>query len=122
MPELKHPLQGKSLAKIIRNKKVKEVNEYIISENWSQATIITKEYKLGLMLDPTEAKPGLDFREFGDMFFIRDKDRLEVVNEIGNSDYEKEINRLKSFYDEFTNKIPDTGKKEVTRLAKEKMR
>lgn len=119
MPEMKYPVQGQSLAKTIT--KGKPVNrEYIVSENWSQATVITKDYKLAMMIDPTDAMRKFDFRSFGDQFFVRKTDSLEIINQINNTDYKAEIERLRGYYQDFQTKIPDTGKREVISSAKTK--
>ena len=112
-PKMKYPVQGQSFAETLT--KGKPMNrEYFVSESWSQATIITKEYKLGIMLDPTDHRRNLDFRAFGDQFFIRKSDSLEVSNQIKNDLYAREIGKLRAFYAGFTSKIPDIGKREVS--------
>jgi arylsulfatase A-like enzyme len=112
MPKLKYPLQGQSFARTLT--KGKPMNrEYFVSESWSQATVITKDYKLGIMLDPSDYARKFDFRRFGDQFFIRKSDSLEVVNQIKNDSYKSEIEALRGFYQDFTSKIPGIGKQEV---------
>ncbi len=117
MPTLKYSIQGESFAKtLIYGKKMNR--KYFVSESWSQATIISKKYKLGIMLDPTDAYRKFDFRSFGNQFFVRKSDSLEMINQINNSKYSTEINLLQSYYKEFSNKIPDIGKQEIIRNAK----
>ncbi len=87
--------------------------EYLVSEGWSQAAVITQDYKLGIMLDPTAAREDLDYREFGDMFFDRNKDPLEVKNGINDPAYQKQIVLLRQYYDEFVKNTPSTGKDEM---------
>jgi arylsulfatase len=112
MPELKHPLQGLSLAKSLT--KGEPVNrEFIVSESWSQATVITKDHKLGMMIDPTNYARRFDFRDFGDQFFVRKDDPLEINNQINNPLYSEKIKTLREMYDRFTAEIPDIGKQEV---------
>ena len=112
MPELKYPLQGKSLAETLT--KGKPMNRaYFVSESWSQATVITKDYKLGIMIDPTDYARKFDYRSFNDQFFIRKSDSLEIKNQISNDAYKSEIEKLRGFYQDFTSKIPDIGKQEV---------
>ncbi len=112
MPKLKYPLQGQSFAQTLT--KGKPINrEYIVSESWSQATIITKDYKLGIMLDPSDYARKFDFRSFGDQFFVRKSDSLEIVNQIKNDAYKNEIKQLRDYYQHFTSKIPDIGKQEI---------
>jgi len=112
VPDLKYPIQGESLAGVmITNGSMNR--EYIVSESWSQASVITKDYKLGIMLDPTSAKPDLDYREFGDMFFDRSKDALELKNGIDDPGYLDQIELLRKYYDEFVQNTPATGKDEM---------
>jgi hypothetical protein len=75
--------------------------KYFVSESWSQATVITKNHKLGIMLDPTPIHKNWDYRNFGDMFFDLKKDSLELDNKIGKKQYNKDIRRLRNYYDEF---------------------
>jgi hypothetical protein len=75
--------------------------------------VITKDYKLGIMLDPTDYQRKFDFRSFGDQFFVRESDSLEIKNQIKDEQYKSVIAQLRGFYAEFSSKIPDTGKKEV---------
>jgi hypothetical protein len=112
MPALKYPVQGQSFAKtLIKGKPVNR--KYFVSESWSQATVITKDYKLGIMLDPTDYQRKFDFRSFGDQFFVRKSDSLEIYNQIKNDIHKTEIEKLRHLYNDFNSKIPDTGKKEV---------
>ena len=117
MPKLKHPLQGQSLAKTLT--KGKPMNrDYFVSESWSQATVITKDFKLGIMIDPTDYQRKFDFRAFGDQFFIRKSDTLEINNQINNTAFKTEIEKLRAYYQDFTSKIPDIGKQEVINNSK----
>lgn len=112
MPDLKYPIQGESLAgTLTRGKPVKR--EYFVSESWSQATVITKDYKLGMMLDPTDYARKFDFRSFGDQFFVMKSDSLELKNQIDNNTYKSEIGKLRKFYNDFSSRIKDIGKQEV---------
>ncbi len=112
IPELKHPLQGESMAKTLLSGKPMK-RKYFVSESWSQATVITKDQKLGIMLDPTDAQRKFDFRSFGDQFFIRKSDSLEIENQIQNDACKKDIQKLRDYYKDFTSKVPDIGKQEV---------
>ncbi len=94
VPELKYPMQGESLADVMLNDGTLG-RDYIVSESWSQAAVITEEYKLGIMLDPTTAHKDLDYRDFGDMFFDMDKDPLEVENGIDDPPYKEQIALLR---------------------------
>jgi len=111
LPELKYPLQGESMAKtLLAGKPMKR--KYFVSESWSQATVITKDQKLGIMLDPTQIHKNWDYRNFGDMFFDLKNDSLELDNKIDEKQYKKDIGKLRNYYDEFVRIIPSTGKDE----------
>jgi arylsulfatase A-like enzyme len=112
VPELKHPLQGASLVDVMYEGRSLG-RDYIISESWSQATVITKDYKLGIMLDPTEAKPDLDYRDFGDMFFDLQKDPQEINNGINSPNYQEQIATLRKYFEEYKEQTPDQGKQEM---------
>ena len=111
-PEIKHPIQGKSMADVIL-KNGSMNREYVVSESWSQATIITKNKKLGIMLDPTVVHKDWDYRAFGDMFFDMKKDPLEIDNKINDTKYQKDIGKLRGYYGEFVKNTPATGKNEL---------
>lgn len=112
LPELKYPIQGESLADVLLHNGSLG-RSYVVSESWSQAAVITQDYKLGIMLDPTAAKPDLDYRDFGDMFFDMKQDPLEVENRINDPDYQEQIQELRSYYNEFIQQTPATGKNEL---------
>jgi len=113
-PKLKYPIQGQSFAGTL-TKGTPMKREYFVSESWSQATVITRDYKLGIMLDPTDYARKFDYRSFGDQFFVQKSDSLEINNQINNDTYKSEIEMLRNYYLNFTYKIPDTGKKELVR-------
>ncbi len=119
VPDLKYPIQGESLVDVMLNDGTLD-RDYIVSESWSQAAVITKDYKLGIMLDPTPARKDLDYREFGDMFFDKSTDPLEVENGIKNLRYQKEIALLRGYYEEFKQNTPSTGKDEMIKQLLEK--
>jgi arylsulfatase A-like enzyme len=111
LPELKYPLQGESMAQtLLAGKPMKR--EYFVSESWSQAAVISKNQKLGIMLDPTAIHKNWDYRSFGDMFFDLKTDSLEVDNKIDEKKYAKDIRKLRSYYTEFQTNVPSTGKDE----------
>jgi arylsulfatase len=117
MPELEYSLHGESMAQtLLYGKPMKR--KYFVSESWSQATVITKNQKLGIMLDPTSLHKNWDFREFGDMYFDRQTDPLEIKNKIKDGNYQKEINKLRGYYEDFVLRIPSTGKDEMVEKNK----
>ncbi|NDP20506.1 MAG: sulfatase-like hydrolase/transferase [Paludibacter sp.] len=113
-PQTNYNLQGISLAKTVTAKK--QINRnYMVSENYSQATVITKDYKLGIMLDPTAAAANRDYREFGNMLFERKSDKHEVKNRINSTALQPVIKKLTSYYAEFEKQISDEGKAEMVK-------
>jgi arylsulfatase A-like enzyme len=112
MPSLKNPVEGESMVQTLLSGKPMK-RKYFVSESWSQATVITKDQKLGIMLDPTVLHKNWDFRAFGDMFFVRAKDPPEIDNRIKDSNYQKDIAKLRGYYGEFIRNIPATGKDEL---------
>jgi len=112
IPKLKYPFQGKSIADIIL-KNGSMNRKYLISESWSQAAVITKTQKLGIMLDPNPVIPKQDYREFGDMFFDMENDPLEINNRIKDNAYKEDIKKLRSYYDEFVRNTSSKGKDEM---------
>ncbi len=119
MPLLKHKVQGKSLHPLMNENKSLDRN-YIVSESWSQATVISENYKLGIMLDPTNVKRQFDYRTFGDMFYDRSIDPLEIHNGISDTDAANPINELRAYYKEFEMNYSDIGKREVIQQFKNK--
>ena len=113
-PSTKHGIDATSLVATLTAGKATE-QKYIISENWSQASIITDRYKLGIWLDPTAYAKGRDFRSFGDMLFDREKDPGEINNLIDNPEYVAVEKRLRGYLDDFVKRIPATGKEEIVR-------
>ncbi len=117
MPKMKYPIQGQSFANTLT--KGEPMNRsYFVSESWSQAAIISKDYKLAIMLDPTDAYRKYDFRFFGNQFFVRKSDSLEIDNQINNKAYATDIGRLQTYYQDFMNKVPDIGKQEIIKNTK----
>ena len=113
-PSLKYPLQGESMVQTLLSGKPMK-RKYFVSESWSQASVITKDQKLGIMIDPTVLHKNWDFRDFGDMFFDRTNDPKEIDNRIKDSKYQKDIAKLRGLYDEFVGNIPATGKDEMVK-------
>jgi arylsulfatase A-like enzyme len=112
LPPLKYPIQGQSLAKVVTG--TGSLNrDYVVSESWSQACVITKDVKLGIMLDPTAVHPQWDFRTFGDMFFDTLHDPLEVDNRITDVKYKQQIATLRGYYADFVKQTPATGKEQL---------
>ena len=85
---------------------------YAISENWSQVSIVTDRYKLGVWIDPTPRYAQRDFRaKFPDMLFDREKDPQELVNLAGKPEYAAVEAQLRAYLAEWVGRTPEDGKK-----------
>jgi len=103
-PQTKHPLQGKSLAThLTQGTNVGRV--YLVSENWSQSTVITDRYKLGVWMEP-ENPNYTDYRSFGDQLFDLQEDPGEVCNLLKSPGSEKIEQKLRSYLNEWIVQIP----------------
>ncbi len=117
----KYGIDATSLASTVTAGKPTK-RKYIVSENWSQATVITDTHKLGIWLDPTAYAKTRDYRSFGDMFFDRRKDPDEINNLIDDPKYAEVQKQLRENFDDFTSRVPATGKMELVKKAKRKKR
>ena len=121
MPRTKFLLDASSLVDNLTGTATTD-RKYIVSENWSQASVITDRYKLGIWLDPTAYAAGRDFRSFGDMLFDRENDPDEIHNLIDRPEYAKVQKQLREYFEDFTSKVPATGKKEIIKRTQAKKR
>ena len=104
-------LPGKSLAPtLLKNEPVER--EYLVSENWSQASIVTKTHKLAIWLDPWPMPQWRDWRLWGNMLFDYTADPHEANNLYGKKEYSNIVSQLRAYYDEFEANISAVGKKE----------
>ena len=117
LPELVFPLQGLSLKNnLMKGESVKRT--YSVSENWSQATIITQNEKLGIWIDP--APVTRDFRAFGNMLFNRVADPDEVNNLAADPAWADTVKRLTTLYNDFCINTGNKGKEEMKILLSKK--
>jgi arylsulfatase A-like enzyme len=108
-------LAGQSLVPVLTEGKPTG-RTYAISENWSQVSVVTDRYKLGVWIDPTARYPQRDFRgKFTDMLFDREKDPQELVNLAGKPESAAVEKQLRAYLAEWMTKTPDDGKKDVAR-------
>jgi len=84
-PQGTHPVDAVSLVADLAGTPTTP-RRYIVSENWSQAAVITDNHKLGIWLDPTEYAAKRDYRSFGDMLFDRRKEPQEGPGRDSQSD------------------------------------
>ncbi|MHC4541459.1 MAG: hypothetical protein ACYS74_17030, partial [Planctomycetota bacterium] len=87
---------------------------YVVSENWSQVTVIGERYKLGKWITPPLKYATWNWgRTHPGMLFDRKNDPLEVNNLI-DEPYTNDVRaELARFLAEWEARIPDDGKKEV---------
>ena len=110
-PEFIIDLQGKSLAPALFNNEPVD-RKYIVSENWSQATVITQTHKLGIWLDTWPIPKWRDWRTWGNMLFDYKADPYEINNLYGKEETNDTAFLLRSYFDEFQTQVSDQGKKE----------
>ena len=119
LPPAKHGMDATSLAATLTEGKPAK-RPYIVSENWTQATVITRQHKLGIWLKPAGYAEKWDFSSFGDMLFDRKEDPDEIHNRIGDPEYAAVEKQLREYYAEFISKIPATGKDEIVKRTQRK--
>lgn len=115
LPEMQYPLEGNSIKNTLlygapTNK------PYVVSENWSQATIITPENKLAIWLNPSPQFKDRDWRAWGDMFFNYANDPLEVDNIYTEMEGISTVKEMREYYKEFCKKYPGIGKEQRIEL------
>jgi len=110
LPALKYPLQGLSLVDTLS--KGKPTNRtFSVSENWSQATIITSKFKYGKWLETNRS--GRDFRAFGDLLFDLQSDPGECNNLDQDHAFDAVKKDLQAKMDLWENEISNEGKYSV---------
>lgn len=117
----KYKPEGLSLADaLFKDKSVGR--EYIVSENWYQACVITKDAKLGIWLDPGYMYNGTrDWRNTTNFYFKREGDPNETKNLYQKMKDSDEVKRLEAYYAEFEKNYPAIGKDEwQAKLAEKK--
>ena len=88
---------------------------YAVSENWSQVSVITERYKLGVWIDPGPRNAPHDYRgKFPDMLFDREQDPQELNNLAGRAEFAATEMRLRAQLAEWIRETPDSGKKAVS--------
>jgi len=117
--DLKRPvnapaLAGKSLVHSLTENRSTD-RKYAVSENWTQATVITERYKLSIWIDPgpiDKYKVRDNRKRFPDQLFDRQKDPHEIHNMIDKFEYAEVQKQLGEYFEEFTSKVPATGRNE----------
>lgn len=92
-----HGLDGRSLAPTLVNREPVG-RTFSVSENWSQAAVITERYKLGIWLDPAGHAGYPDSRSFGNMLFDLKSDPHELRNVYSDPTYAHVAKELEAHY------------------------
>jgi hypothetical protein len=87
--------------------------EFIVSENWSQTTIVGKRFKFGRMNDTDKTIGKRNFTGFGDMMFDRQNDPLELTNIAASREYASEKKKLQRQLAQWEEQFPGEARKEV---------
>ena len=107
-------LAGRSLTPVLTEGKPTG-RAYAVSENWSQVSVITDRYKLGVWIDPSPRYAQRDFREkTPDLLFDREKDPQELVNLAGKPEFAAIEAELRADLAEWVSRTPDDGKKAIS--------
>ena len=106
------PYGGSSLAPLLLKGKRLD-RDFIISENWSQTTVIGKRFKYGRMNDTAKTVQRHNFVTFGDMLFDLLQDPLEQSNRVGSPEGAAEKKRLLELLDDWEKQFPGEARKEM---------
>ena len=101
---------GRSLAETLRNR-MPVGRSYVVSENWSQAAVITSGFKYGKWLRSVRT-PTDDWRGWGNMLIDRSKDPNEVDNVFKDPAYAEKVEEMEGYLAEFVGKTDDSGRRE----------
>lgn len=118
-PPAARKLDGLSLAPTLRTGKPLK-RQYLVSENWSQVTIIGKRYKLGVWQDPGRRYAQWDFRKHGDMLFDRKTDPLETKNLAGKPALAAEEKHLRAALAQWLKQTDATGRTQIGKMPPRK--
>jgi len=90
--------------------------EYVVSENWSQISVIGRRYKLGVWQAPGKRYARWDFRKHGDMLFDRQTDPLETKNLAGKPRIAEQEKAMRAFLARWLEKVDATGRNRLAKL------
>jgi arylsulfatase A-like enzyme len=96
---------GTSLAPLLINGQALG-RKFIVSENWSQTTIIGPQFKFGRMNNTDQTIGKRNFTAFGDMMFDRQNDPLELTNIVTAPAYVAEKAQLKKELAQWEKQFP----------------
>ena len=101
---------GRSLVKTLTRQEA-HGRTFTVSENFSQATIITDNYKYGQWLN-CSVYPENDYRSWGNMLMERSSDPHEIKNLIKNPAFAAKEKELQSQLESWIGQIDDSGRKD----------
>jgi len=108
-PPKDFPLAGRNLTEtLLRQAPVDR--KYAVSENWSQASIITDNFKYGQWLTPPD--PKVDYRSWGNMLVERSSDPNEINNLVKNPAHAEKLKEMEGYLAEWIDKTDDSGRRE----------
>jgi len=90
--------------------------EYVVSENWSQTTVIGRRYKLGVWQAPGRRYARWDFRKHGDMLFDRRTDPLETRSLCGKPAVAEQEKAMRAFLARWLDTVDPTGRRRIANL------
>ena len=93
---------------------------YVVSENWSQISVIGRRYKLGVWQDPGRRYAKWDFRKHGDMLFDRENDPLETKNLIGKPQVADQEKAMRRFLARWLESTDAAGRKQIAKMPPKK--
>jgi arylsulfatase A-like enzyme len=110
-----YDLPGRSLTPVLTGKSFPP-KPYVVSENWSQVTVIGERYKLGKWITPPPKYTKWNWgRTHPGMLFDRRNDPLEVNNLIEQPGAKHVRQDLAGFLSQWEAQIPDDGKSDAIR-------
>ena len=112
-------LDGMSLAPTLKAGKPLD-REYVVSENWSQISVIGRRYKLGVWQDPGRRYAQWDFRKHGDMMFDRGRDPLETKNLRGKPEVAEQEKAIRAFLTGWLERTDGTGRNQIAKMPPKK--
>lgn len=115
-----YELAGRSLVPILTGGSL-TAKPYVVSENWSQVTVIGERYKLGQWIAPPGKYATWDWgKTHPGMLFDRHRDPLEVRNLIGTPEAGLARKRLREYLAQWEAQTPDDGKRPAFRASEKR--
>ena len=104
-----YPLAGRNLSDTLIHQ-TSVGRKYAVSENWSQACIITDQFKYGQWLNCPN--PKLDYRTWGNMLTDRVSDPHELNNLAKDPAHAPTLKAMEASLSEWLDKVDDSGRRE----------